>query len=213
MSSLPPSDAVPNITDLLDLSKNNIITLCSNRTYLRTVSGLILRTTQLTRVCDNIVGDLRQGLLQTLDLSDNRITKLPKEIKFITSFTDIQLSGNPFVCNCDMLWMRDWMANFTYHGRRVVSDYYQVKCNDGVPVHKLNAVKMGCFPKELTLWEKVPIGLSAVVIVVVVIAIIAISRRWNEVEWFMYLHFDILNKNDGQEDLNNVVKDALISYR
>ena len=47
----------------------------------------------------------------------------------------------------------------------------------------------------------------------VAVAIIFISRRWKEVKWFMYLHFDVLDKNDEDEDLEIVEADALLSYR
>ena len=112
-----------------------------------------------------------------------------------------------------MLRTRDWMESFNKSGKRVVQDYQNITCQNGFHIDALDPVQMGCFPKELTLWEKILIGISATVTIGIVIAIIAISRRWNEVKWFMYLYFDVLDKNDGIDDLEGMGKDALISYR
>ena len=98
------------------------------------------------------------------------------------------------------------MANFT-------TDYYQIKCDSGVPLHELSAVQVGCFPKELPLWAKILIGVSVPATIAIVIAIIAVNRRWNEVKWFMYLHFDCLPKSDEPENLDDMEYDALLSYR
>ena len=95
----------------------------------------------------------------------------------------------------------------------MIRDYKEVKCRDGHLLYQLDAVKMGCFPKELTVWMKNLTGLSAFVILGVAVAIIFISRRWKEVKWFMYLHFDVLDINDEDEDLEIVEADALLSYR
>ena len=134
-----------------------------------------------------------------------------KKIVKATSLVDMRLSNNPFECDCDMLWLNDWLTNNS--GRAVIRDYREVKCRDGHLLYRLDAVKMGCFPKELTVWEKILTRSSAFVILGVAVATIFISRRWKEVKWFMYLHFDVLDKNDEDEDLEIVEADALLSYR
>ncbi len=91
----------------------------------------------------------------------------------------------------------------------LVADKDSAKCKNGNLIKSLSEVQMGCYPK----WQKIVIGVSAAVTVAVVVAIIAISRRWNEVKWFLYLHFDILDKHDGPENLANKTTDALLSYR
>ena len=204
LTQLPPNSVVSNITDYLDFSKNSISTLCGNRTYIKHATGLILQNNQVGNICDDFIDALQQSLMEILDLSKNNLTTLPRKITNLTSITDIWLSNNPFICNCDMLWMKDWMVNFT-------KDYDQVKCDNGHPIYTLDAVQMGCFPKELPRWAKILIGV--LVPATILIAIIAINRRWNEVKWFMYLHFDLLDRSDEPENLEGMEYDALLSYR
>ena len=207
LTHLLANSVTSNITDYLDFSKNSISTLCGNRTYLKHATGLILWKNQVRNIYDDFINALQQSSIEILDLSNNSLTTLPMKMTCLnSSFTDIRLSNNPFICNCDTLWMKHWMANYT-------SDYSKMKCDNGRPIHELDAVQMGCFPKELPLWEKILIGVLAAVTVAVVIVIIAISRRWNEVKWFMYLHFDLLDKNDEPENLEGMEYDALLSYR
>ena len=60
---------------------------------------------------------------------------------------------------------------------------------------------------------KIIISIFGTLTIVLTIAIIAISRKWNKVKFFLYLYFDILDKNDGDEDLTNKFYDIFISYR
>ena len=71
---------------------------------------------------------------------------------------------------------------------------------------------MGCYPHKLSIGEKITIGIFGALIVGIIIVVIAISRRWNEVKWFLYLHFNILDKQDN-EDLTDKKYDAFVSYR
>ena len=105
--------------------------------------------------------------------------------------------------------MKDWLNKFN----KSIKTLSHIKCNNGTEIIKLNAVRMGCYPRVLTLWIKILIGLSTSLTIVLVILIIMISKRWKEVKWFVYLHFDILDKNDGNEYLDNKETDAFVSYR
>ena len=210
---LPDANDVPNITNWLDVSSNKLNFLCGGHPYLKTISALYLENNNISGICNGTLDILTKGKLEILNLSGNNFSRLPEHIENVTTLTKAWFAGNPFKCDCDMLSMRDWMESFNKSGTRVVQDYLHINCQNGYPIHALDAVQMGCFPKELTLWEKILLGVSATVTIGIVIAIIAINRRWNEVKWFMYLHFNILDKNDGKEDLENMEKDAIISYR
>ena len=214
LNTLPQNSDVPNNTNCQNFRNNKITVLNSNETYLKEIFYLDISNNTLEYIYGDKIRNLQK--LRLLNISHNKLKTLPREIVNLTELTQVWLSRNPFTCNCDMLWMVDWMANFTTDPDsdvRVVKDYYLIKCRDGRPIHTLNPVQMGCFPKELTLWQEILIGISITLTIVLVIAIIAISRRWNEVKWFMYLHFDILSKNDGEENLDNKESDALLSYR
>ena len=129
----------------------------------------------------------------------------------------IKLAGNTITCNCDMLWLISWMNKFSPGGTRIVSDYGKVKCSNvpnGKLIYKLTAVEMGCFPKELTSWQKAILGVGGGIIVLVVIAIAVVAKRWNEVRWFLFFHFNIRDKRDDDVNLLERMKwDAMISYR
>ena len=109
--------------------------------------------------------------------------------------------------------LKNWMENFVISDVQVVRDYKQIRCDEGMLLKDLDPVEMGCYPKELTLWQKIFIGSSVCITIIFVIAIIAISRRWDEVKLFMYLHFDILYKNDGKENLDGIESDTFVSHR
>ena len=72
---------------------------------------------------------------------------------------------------------------------------------------------MGCYPHKLSIGEKITIGIFGALILGTTITIIAVSRRWNEVKFFLYLHFDILDKNERDEDLTDKFYDVFVSYR
>ena len=213
LSTLPNRTEILNHTNWLDFSDNQINTLKDGNTYLKHISNLDLSKNGISYINDASMKNLVN--LRLLDLSYNHLKILPKSIVKLTKLRKVWLSGNPFTCDCSTLWMRDWMANFTIGEDhiKIVKDYYYINCSNGIPVSNLNPVELGCFPKELTLLQEILIGLSVSFTVVFVIASIVINRRWNEVKWFVYLHFDILDKNDGNENLADKESDAFLSYR
>ena len=114
-----------------------------------------------------------------------------------------------------MLWLISWMNKFLPDGTRIVRDYEKVQCSKTTKlIYKLTAVEMGCFPKELTSWQIAILGIGGGIIILVIIAIITVAKRWSEVKWFLFYHFDIRDKRD--DDVNILVGkkwDAMISYR
>lgn len=204
LSVLPPINDHLVATNFLDMSHNNFTVLTGQYSYMKTLTGLDLSNNRLRSIEDDSLRILDK--LQTLDLSDNRLKGLPQQILHLVNLTDLKFSGNPLNCNCKMLTVKIWIEN----EGMVVSDYDAIYCqNKGIPLHALNPEDFGCIP----LWQRIVIGVSAAVIIAIVIAIIAISRRWDEVKWLMYRHFDILDKTDGAENLKGIEKDALLSYR
>ncbi len=189
----------------MDFSNNQISFFNNTEKYLKKVFFLNMSFNNLEHFAMKTLSILAQSKGQMLDLSHNKITKLPEQIKCMPNSTKLWLSGNPFTCSCDMIWMIDWMnASF-------IMDMNSVQCQvTEERVKYLNPVKMGCYP----IWQKILLGVGIGVTVTVVIAIIAISRRWNEVKWLAYLYFDILGKNQHKEEnLDNITFDALLSYR
>ena len=62
-----------------------------------------------------------------IDLGNNSLKYLPKAINSDRNRSVFFfISGNPYECNCDMLWMRDWLLT-----DGTVFDTPYVKCGNG----------------------------------------------------------------------------------
>ena len=211
--TLPEETDVPNDTNWQDFSYSQMTSFHANKLYLGNILTLNLSHNNISEiVIENIQ---RLSNVKKLDLSHNRLKHLPKIFTKLKGFTHLWLRNNSFVCDCNTQWLKNWMENFLISTTdiQVVQDYDKIRCDSGILIKNLDPVEMGCYPKELTLWQKILVGLSASVTIVLVIAIIAISRRWNEVRLFMYLHFDILDRNDKGENLEGIDSDGFVSHR
>ncbi|XP_052792689.1 protein toll-like [Mya arenaria] len=82
---------------------DNFITEISNVPYLSRIFNLTLRNNELKSLNAEILKDMTA---KKLDLRNNQITTLPKEIK---KFESVQLTGNPLECDCNSMWMKQWM--------------------------------------------------------------------------------------------------------
>ena len=216
LHTLPEETDVPNNTDWQDFSYTQLTSFHANKLYLGNILSLNLSHNNITEIIIENVQNLRN--VKTLDLSYNRLKYLPKIFTSLKGLTNLWLRNNSFVCDCDTRWIKTWMENFltsaTATGVQVVQDYDRIRCDNGMLIKDSDPVEMGCYPKELTLWQKILIGLSAFVTIAIVIGIIAISRRWDEVQWLMFLHFNVLNKKDEKENnFDGIESDAFVSHR
>ena len=48
-----------------------------------------------------------------LDISRNNLTEIPQIITKTSNISKLWISENPFECNCDMMWMKDWLLGAT----------------------------------------------------------------------------------------------------
>ncbi len=206
-----------NKTNWLTVSQGNIGLLCGNYSYLNQIWNLNLSCSGITTICESFIIQLTAANIYWLDLSGNTLSGTSPQIKH-GHFKKIWLSGNKFDCNCDTLWMASWLANTTTStGDHLVMDYKDVLCGRGkymgTPIYTLNATYLNCLPTKLPVWGIGLITGAGVLIIAIVIAMLAIARRWNEVKFMAYLHFNILNKNDDDVDaLEGIQFDALLSY-
>ena len=202
---------------MLVLSGNRILQLCLKQPYLQTIVQLDLSQNEINKICDETVIFMETGSIIELNLADNNITSLPSRLLNISSFQSVFLSGNNFICDCEMTWMMTWLSKRNPNGERIVKDYQDILCHSGKSVgrqiFKLTSDEMGCYPHKLSIGEKITIGIFGALILGTTITIIAVSRRWNEVKFFLYLHFDILDKNERDEDLTDKFYDVFVSYR
>ena len=197
-------------------SNSNISSLPDNIPYLKNMTYLNISNNHINAIPESFLTTLvKLRVLKTLDISNNQLAIIPKEFQHLDRLEAVYMANNSINCNCDMLWLISWMNNFLSGGRRVVRDYKEVKCfNSDLVIYKLTAVEMGCFPKKLTSWQKAILGVRGGIIILVVIAVIAVAKRWNEVKWFLFFHFDIRDKRDDDVNMLEGMKwDAMISFR
>ncbi len=209
---------IPKGTNWVILQANKLTTLCAYP-YSRNVTYINLASNNLIEICPAFISKLEQrGASLRLDLSNNSLSAIPKTFEKWRTGENLWLGGNPFLCNCDMLWMVNWLANYTTsHGEQVVQDYERVTCyNDDKQkksIIELNQVDMGCYPDRLPSWEIAVLIVAGVLLITTGIVMFLVFRRWNEVKFWLYKHFDILDKSDKGEDLDGIKFDALLSYR
>ncbi|XP_045156373.2 protein toll-like [Mercenaria mercenaria] len=83
----------------------NSIGALKNTTYLPQIYNISIVGNQL----NSLDKDVLSGMNATrLDFRNNRITTIPREIKKF-SYSSVQLSGNPLECDCDSMWMAEWI--------------------------------------------------------------------------------------------------------
>ena len=59
-----------------------------------------------------------------LDIRGNNLKEIPRIIKKTRNMTKLWISGNPYECNCDMIWMKDWLMD-----SKTVMDKENVNCS------------------------------------------------------------------------------------
>ena len=159
-----------------------------------------------------------------LNLARNKLTGIPSKIQGLHYLQKIWLSGNPFHCDCSMLWMIGWLNNFTTStGRHIVVDYQDIRCHSGtavgIPIYKLNEVLLGCYPKGLTVWQRVLIGIgSGTAGLIIIFLFLIIIKRSRTLQFFIFYKLKIksiisLNKDLEDENVEYKEYDAFLSYR
>ena len=61
-----------------------------------------------------------------LDLRNNNLKYLPESITKSDLSTKLWLSRNPYKCDCEMMWMREWLV-----GQNNVQDKEDIVCIKG----------------------------------------------------------------------------------
>ena len=207
---------LPNNTDWLLCSQSHIQNLPQKIKYLENITKFDISSNVLKSISQNTLNALVNFKnLKTLDISNNSFTSLPIELQHLDRLQAVFIADNPITCNCDMLWLVNWTKKVLPDGTRIVRDYEKVKCsNIDKQIYKLTAVEMGCFPKELTSWQIAILGVGGGIIILIIITVIVVAKRWNEVKWFLFFHFNIRDKRDEDVNMLEGMKwDAMISYR
>ena len=157
LAQIPPS--LPDDLDWLILFKNNITDFGKNfreLPFLHHISTLDVRENVLMKISPDFIElFINSSKLASLDISSNKLATLPMNIRNITSLNNLSLSGNNFICNCDNIWMKDWILNKS----QIIHNYKIVTCQlpSGTrsPVIQISKVDLGCIPTTgpFALWK------------------------------------------------------------
>ncbi|UJR37599.1 hypothetical protein I4U23_030296 [Adineta vaga] len=139
-------DGAESLTELY-LSDNNLNTITTNTfNGLKNIHTLMLRTNKLTHIKNDTFLDL--DTLKTLSLHDNRIKCIaPGSFDRLQSLSTLDLLSNPFVCNCHMRWLKNWLEQ-----SKIVTGY--PKCMSptklrNIPIVNLTDDDFVCNPTEV----------------------------------------------------------------
>ena len=150
-TSLPPNLdwllLLDNNISSIDLTNPNVIK------YLNHTSKLDLKKNKLFKLSEGFLDIMiKNKRLSYLDISNNALTTLPQNIQKLTLKT-LKLSENNFKCQCDNMWMKEWMLN----NSDMITDYKTVQCQMSsdrqILVIKMNAEDLGCIPEDFKLWK------------------------------------------------------------
>ena len=123
MSNLP--ETILEGTDWLLLSGNNLGSLNKAPDYLENITLLNLSSSKITEI-DAKTTAVMIKYVRHLDIRRNNLRDLPQTMKTTNVTNELYISENPYECNCDNLWMKDWLTNASY-----VIDRDNVTCSNG----------------------------------------------------------------------------------
>ena len=215
-----PSHLV-NQTNWLEMENTQVTKLLGNREVLNMIELLDLSDSNVDFISEEFLDQINHSkTLKSLDLRQNRLTKIPKTMAQIQNLTRLWLRGNPIHCDCSMAWMIKWFNNFKRAtGEHVIADYQDIKCQSGsmkgLPIYVLTEVVMGCYPAKLSTAQKVGIGVGTGIALILMICIFFAAKNPREIKFLMYyyLKVDTVPKDDRDENVDNMEYDAFFCYR
>ena len=123
-------------TDWILLSGNNLGSLNKAPDYLRNITLLDLSSSHITEIKEAVM-EVIVISVKHLDIRGNNLKSLPQTIKKVAAENKLWISRNPYDCNCDTLWMKDWLKdtknvqdkdNVTCSGNKVKGKIYHIYC-------------------------------------------------------------------------------------
>ena len=103
--------------------------------YLRNITLLDLSSNNITQIDETVMKVIVENV-KSLDIRGNKMHTLPRTITDINGTSKLWISNNPYECNCEMLWMKDWLIN---SGN--VINKKNVTCSGSKVKGKINCIK------------------------------------------------------------------------
>ena len=70
-----------------------------------------------------------------LDIRGNNLKEIPQIIAKVNITSKLWISNNPYECNCDMMWMKDWLMD-----NKNVVDKKNVTCSRNTAKGEINHI-------------------------------------------------------------------------
>ena len=97
-------------TDQLLLSGNNLGSFNEAPDYLENITFFNISSSNIRNIDEKVVTVLIK-YIKHLDISRNILKRLPQKITNLNSTSELWISGNPYECDCDMVWMKEWLID------------------------------------------------------------------------------------------------------
>ena len=75
------------------------------------------------------------GSVKHLDIRRNSLTKIPQTITKGNNVSELWISDNPYECNCNVVWMKDWLID-----NKQVKEQENVTCSGSKLKGKINHI-------------------------------------------------------------------------
>ena len=89
------------------------------------ISYLDMSTSNIRYINGDVISTIQENI-KYLNIANNSMKYLPRAIAVSHNITELRISNNPYECNCDMMWMRDWLVQATN-----VKDKENATCSTG----------------------------------------------------------------------------------
>ena len=123
LTSLPKNILLQ--TNWILASGNNFGSIERAEKYMENITHLDLRNSRVSHITDSAMRSILNKL-KTFYLSNNVLKNLLSSIRETNNNTKLWISNNSYDCNCDMMWMRDWLVKATN-----VMDKEEIVCASG----------------------------------------------------------------------------------
>ena len=163
---------------------HNNITSVSQRSYLGRVKVLDLSFNHITSLHGAVFKEALQ--LETLNIQSNLLTYLPKTIQDL-NLKDLKLSHNNFRCDCNSLWMKQWVIQ----NKHVIERWDTLSCiNKAIGKNFIEVIDSDfvCIETSDSLIDTI---ISTVVICLIIICCVIVYAYRLECKVLMYVYLGI----------------------
>ncbi len=122
--TLLPSEILPR-TEQIIMAGNKLGVLDTVNENLTNIKRFDLQNSGITDTSQSTF-DIFEHHASSVNLFHNEMLNLPQTIKTQARKVKLWLSGNPYECNCGMMWMKDWLMNASN-----VVDRENITCGNG----------------------------------------------------------------------------------